>query len=204
MSQFNPGGPIAGQTNQQIENEISLAQRQALTRIHPGKSGQITSFASFDDGYFQHGNGPAFLTLGPGVTNPFGNNNRFTDENGLQVYTNNYVIDWLRGYGWTKELQPTATWAVAVAQYGVFSRLGHTDFFLPNVVELLNLMNWFSAALNFAPFNLNPGASAQVWASTTNFSSTTTAIRVGYQSIPQPTTTPKVGSQPYLLCRILT
>ena len=65
---------------------------QSCNSLKPTKTGQVISYAPNDDGAIQFGRDTDFFTLS--WTNPFGNNDRFTDINGLQVYGNDIIIDW--------------------------------------------------------------------------------------------------------------
>ncbi len=58
----------------------------------PLDSGVVTSYQTGDTGYKEALRAGDFFTLTQ--LNPFGNYNRFTDENGLQVYPNNVFFDW--------------------------------------------------------------------------------------------------------------
>jgi hypothetical protein len=167
--------------------------------ILPLNTGQLTSFATGDDANLKRGRLTDFFTLV--INNIFGNKNRFTDELGLQVYANHATQ-----LGWFTTLQAPLNWANAIASANAFSLVigagTLSGFAIPNVNELLEIMNWGQICLNYNPFNINPGTSAQMWTSTTNFGSISAAIRVSYQNIPGPTSSPKTGLQPFLMCRI--
>jgi len=188
-------------SNQFLQDNLTIAQRESLNEIYSLQTGQTTSYATGDDGDLKHGRLTDFFTLK--TNNIFGNTHRFTDENGAQTYSSNYVIDHATGLGWCTSLQSTSNWATAIASVLSLVVGGNTftDFKLPNINELLSIMVWSQICLNYAPFNINPGASAQMWTSTTNYGGITAAIRVSYQTIPGPTSAPKSGSQPFLQCR---
>jgi len=113
------------------------------------KTGQTTSYATGDDGDIEAGRSTSFLVLPS--NNPFGNTNRFTSTTGTQTYTNRIYIDW--------------------STYN-----GTTGWRLPNINELMNVLNWgLSANLNYAPFSV---ASLSHWTSTTNNNDTASALLV--------------------------
>lgn len=94
--------------------------------------------------------------------NAFGDLNRFTDENGLQVYGNNYVIDHLTGLGIT--LTPVTAlfnFNDSVIASTNFTLLGYSDFRLPSRNELTSIMMFHTAGdrdlIQYAPFNFVSG-----------------------------------------------
>jgi hypothetical protein len=145
------------------------------------KTGQTTSYRTGDDGDLEAGRATDFTTLAS--NNPFGNTNRFTDELGGQTYTNRIRIDWstyngstVLGYyqlatpllyTWNEAID----WALALS-VGTFT----TGWRLPNINEVMGLMNWsLSANLNYTPFSI---ASLSHWSSTTNNNDTASALIV--------------------------
>lgn len=108
------------------------------------KSGQTISYATGDDGDLQSGRGVDFTTLS--VDNPHGTRDRFTDELGTQVYTNNIMIDWTTYDGVTalgihKTPSPSDTWANNVAYCLGLVVAGFGDWHMPNIQEAWNLAN---------------------------------------------------------------
>lgn len=149
-------------------------QRNSIDSIYPKQTGASNSVTMYDDAYFKRGRLFDFFTLVE--NNRFGNKNRFTDENGLQVYANNYIIDHSNGYGWCRLLQPAATWYNACAAAGTFSLIvgSHTynDFFLPNHMEIQEIAHINGSgdgdALNFGPFLVNlVNNGSSIWTSGT-------------------------------------
>lgn len=132
------------------------------------KTGQTTSYRTGDDGDLQAGRDVSFFTLN--YTNPFGNTNRFTDELGGSVYTNNIVIDWSTYDGSTvlgyyRTLGVAVTWNNAVdnalaLSVGTFT----TGWRQANSNEANNIVNRSlgAATMNYAPIN-NPN---NIWTST--------------------------------------
>jgi hypothetical protein len=209
MGNWNPGGPLANKTPQQINDALTETQKNSLNGIYPQKTGQTTSYANGDDGFFQYGRPtPGFLTLA--VNNPFGNTNRFTNDlggsatNGSDGSTANYIIDWVTGYGWCITEQASATWATAIGQYLTFTLGTYANFFVPDVNELCSIMNHGVASgsyLNYAPFN-NTNISHVWWSSTTYWATTTTALAIrGGSATSFILPNAKTGTNFYYLCR---
>jgi len=103
---------------------ISFAEMVSLP-----KTGQITSYATGDDGNLQVG------TTWPEP--------RFTDN------SNGTITDNLTGMMWTKNADPVGSevsWQNALnyvtgMNSGTYSNYGHTDWRLPNIIELLSLID---------------------------------------------------------------
>jgi len=140
-----------------LNSEISQAERQTLQRVASIKTGQTTSFATGDDGDREDGRGVDFFTLD--CNNSFGNTNRFTDINGLQVYGDDYVIDHVTGLGWYR-LRPfigTKNWTESMTAVEANTTLGFLDWFMPNINQLLSLINTdadTAGGLNYSPINM--------------------------------------------------
>jgi hypothetical protein len=145
------------------------------------KTGQTTSYRTGDDGDLEAGRDTDFTTLAS--NNPFGNTNRFTDELGGFTYTNRIVIDWstyngLTVLGYYQLLSPLLyTWSQAIDwAYLLTVSTFTTGWRLPNINEVMGLMNWsLSANLNYTPFSI---ASLSHWSSTTNNNDTASALIV--------------------------
>jgi hypothetical protein len=145
------------------------------------KTGQTTSYRTGDDGDLEAGRATDFTTLES--NNPFGNTNRFTDELGGTTYTNRIRIDWSTYNGTTvlgyyQLASPLLqTWAQAI-DWGLALSIGTftSGWKLPNINELMNLMNWsLSANLNYSPFSI---ATLSHWSSTTNNNDTASSVIV--------------------------
>lgn len=145
------------------------------------KTGQTTSYRTGDDGDIEAGRATSFTVLAE--NNPFGNTNRFTDELGGQTYTNRIRIDWSTYDGSTvlgyyQLASPLLqTWAQAIDwAYLLTVSTFTTGWRLPNINEVMGLMNWsLSANLNYTPFSI---ASLSHWSSTTNANDTASALIV--------------------------
>jgi len=189
---------------QDLDNQLTVTQRNTLSEIFPTQTGQTTSYNSGDDGALKNGRLTDFFTLKE--NNSFGNKNRFTDEFGLQVFASNYVIDHATGYGWCSTLQTGESWTATLAAASSFSLVTGVgtlnNFFVPNCNEALAIARYDTVCLNYAPFNLNPGTANQIWTSTTNYSLTTAALRMSFQTFPALSSQAKTASVPALFCRI--
>lgn len=145
------------------------------------KTGQTTSYRTGDDGDLEAGRADSFSVLS--ANNPFGNTNRFTDELGGTTYTNRIRIDWstyngTNVLGYYQLASPLLqTWAQAI-DWGLALSIGTftSGWKLPNINELMNLMNWsLSANLNYSPFSI---ATLSHFTSTTNNNDTLSALIV--------------------------
>lgn len=123
------------------------------------KTGQVTSYATGDDGGTQRGRSSNFLTLGS--NNPFGNTNRFTNKTGGQTYGTKVAIDWstydgstVLAYYWGDTT--TRAWTNQLTQHTASTFDSLTGWNLVNFQEMNNLLNsnlWLNYMLNYAPFN---------------------------------------------------
>jgi hypothetical protein len=143
------------------------------------KTGQTTSYRTGDDGDIEAGRATSFTVLAS--NNPWGNTNRFTDELGGSTYTNRIRIDWSTYNGSTvlgyyQLASPLSyTWNQAIDWALALSISTFTSGWrLPNVNELLSIMNWGIAQnLNYAPFSF---LSLSHFSSTTSLRSTAAAF----------------------------
>lgn len=147
--------------------------------LKPTKTGQTTSYATGDDGWFQFGRDTDFFTLS--WTNPFGNTNRFTDTSGSQTYANGIGIDWttydedageVTGYLFSDDCDSPAsknwtTWFSGAPYQDKNSDF--SGFNIVNVNQLHSLLNHGNEyALDYPPFNhqTTTSGSTDVWSST--------------------------------------
>lgn len=134
----------------------------------PTKPAQTTSYSSYDEGWqlangvFDNYNNTTatgvqtqtqdidFATDSTGNTllynNPFGNTDRWTDENGLQVYGNDIAIDNLTGFRWRRNIadatysMTSKTWATLLSDCNNYTDpLGNSDYFMPTLFEIMTL-----------------------------------------------------------------
>jgi hypothetical protein len=157
-----------------IEIKSTAASRSTAKLM---KTGQITSYRTGDDGDIEPGRNITFTVLAE--NNPFGNDKRFTDTLGTQIYADNIVIDW-GTYDGTKVLgyyrvisAVDVTWNVAIDSALALSVGSFTSGWrLVNRKEIDNIYNYeLSQCINYAPFNIIN----TIWCSTTYTASTTLA-----------------------------
>ena len=81
--------------------------------------------------------------------NPFGNKDRFTDENGAQIYGNNVWIDNLTGLRFsTIPIATNESWANALITTGAFTDpLGNSDYYIMPCSVYLSLCNFSPTSL---------------------------------------------------------
>jgi len=151
-------------------------------------SGLQTSYRTGDDKSVNAGreNGSFFTLID---ANPFGNNDRFTDTLGTQVYANDIILDWAhRDYenelvlSYYRVERVATDWNDAIDSALALSVTGFTSgWYLPNIEELNNLIQMSTDPtvnlypLTFAPFNLS--ANTNFWTSTTRPVSTSQALK---------------------------
>ena len=136
------------------------------------RTGQVTSFATGDDGYFQAGN--------PRKT-------RFVDNG------NGTITDRATGLTWVKEPgacggnfgsagSPSAmTWANAVAECLALTYAGYSDWRLPNALELLSLADPETATIPRINTTFFPSTQvANYWTGTSYHNAPTYANIVAY------------------------
>lgn len=157
-----------------------------IAYCRPQLTGQTTIYNNFDDGW-QRANGtydytpPSnpihtaalvdFFTLKN--NNFFGNTNRFTDINGLQIYANNYVIDNYTGLGWYRlEFGVNTLWATNLVDANASNIGMFSGWRMASAQEIYTLHKLFNAVgvapLNFAPFNLTGNPIGILQTSTTH------------------------------------
>jgi len=152
--------------------------------LKPTKSGQVISYAPNDDGAIQFGRDTDFFTLS--WTNPFGNNDRFTDINGLQVYGNDIIIDWttydslsgsVSAFYMTIHTLSSREW-VDWMTGSPYTLIGFNDWNVFNMKQASFLLNWGDKThLAYAPFNYLLASSGRIlWTATTSAFATTSAI----------------------------
>jgi len=153
-----PSKGLADYTNQELENGLSEAQRNALTRVSLFKAGTpVVTYYPNDAGANNPGRGADFFTLA--VNNPNGNTNRF------EVLGTDVVIDWAYRKYWTRYIQnPTRIpWEQHNDDSAVLTLEGLSTWRLPLIKEYLTIMNTFDGdPLDYSPFNIvngtTPGA----------------------------------------------
>jgi hypothetical protein len=143
------------------------------------QTGQTTSYRTGDD--ISRGRLTDFFTLEE--NNPFGNTDRFTDLNGLQVYSNSIIIDWstlgnndsvLLYY--IGDALTYRNWATAIDLHLSSTIGGLTGWNLWNVKEVVNVCNIANKPyrMNYAPFNF--GASQRYFHTSSDYDGTNVFI----------------------------
>lgn len=136
------------------------------------------------------------------ANNSFGNNNRFTDELGTQIFASGYVIDHLTGLGWKIAIHGVGiNWVNSISGAASLTFATFSDWRVPNYQEQDSLFIYnTSNTMNYSPFNIN--VSERLWSSTTQPQSTANAIALftlqGTSSAGQSKTS---TAQSYMVCR---
>ena len=126
-------------------------------RIHLPRTGQTTSYADGDDGYFQAGN--------PRAT-------RFVDNGNGTISDRHTGLTWVKDPAdcgeafYTGGALVTMTWAAAVANCLALEYAGYTDWRLPNVGELGSLFAIQAVSPHMDPLFAAMGGSVDYWSST--------------------------------------
>ncbi len=151
------------------------------------KTGQVTSYAANDDGALQEGRDTDLYTLS--WLNPAGNNNRFTDDAGGQIYTNMVYIDWttydqandrVMGVCFASQQglgsNDWATW-MAGQPYTI---AGYNDWYICNIRQAMHLMDFSDTEYyNYSPLNYRvTSGTTVIWSSTTRDGLSTLAWNV--------------------------
>lgn len=148
-----PAKELADYTNQELEDGLSLAQRNSLTRLELPKPGESPVVYDTNDlGDNNDGAPSTFLTLD--VNNSNGNTNRF------EVLGSDVVIDWKLRLYWTKNIQSPArvTWAQHNINSAALTLEGLTGWRLPSVTEYSTILDAYAGdPLNYLPFNIANG-----------------------------------------------
>ena len=149
----------------------------------PIKTGQLTSYATGDDGETRRGRLVDFFTLSG--NNAFGNTNRFTDLSGGQVYALNGVFldhatdDGTGILAWTSSPSVNSTWLTALGVIAAQATDGRTGWQMPNRSEMEMLINEdVDRNLNWSPLNVVAAivsSSVFFWTSTTPLNNTARA-----------------------------
>ena len=192
---------ISALATQDLNDDLTPTQINTIQRQQPTRTGQVVSFRTGDDGDLEMGIGTSFSALSD--NNIFGTNKRFTDELGTEVYTNKLVLDHLTGLMWYANPTISSNWNTAIDGAEASTQGGFSDWFLPNINQLITICNFSIAtnsSLNYSPFNIIvTGTTDRIWTSTTVANSTTNAFGLftngGFSNIG------KTTAQSYIICR---
>ena len=186
---------------QDLNDDLTPTQINRIQRQQPTRTNQVTSFRTGDDGDLEMGIGASFFALSD--LNIFGTNKRFTDELGTEIYTNKFVLDHLTGLMWYINVTITTQWNGAIDAAEASTQGGFTDWFIPNINQLITICNFSIATnslLNYSPFNIPiNSASDRIWTSTTFANATANAYTL--QTNATFAGTGKSTSQSYIICR---
>lgn len=177
----NAGTPVDELTCVQLndpEEGLSLSQRQTILAVSALHTGQTVSYASEDDGATQLGRGVDFFTTR--CVNPVtGTTDRFMDQLGLQLYADNIIVDWATGMMiYRIPFGTVANWAAAISGAAGQTTGGYTDWRVPNIRELTDLVYFGqNDAMNYVPLSIPASPYANLWSSTTGPNNTTEAFR---------------------------
>jgi len=117
------------------------------------KTGQLTSYVDYDDGYYQKG-----LPL---------SGDRFTDNSDGTITDNATGLQWAKdGNGAGCNNGGTLAWAAAITFCEGLDFAGHTDWRLPNVKELQSIADYGRVSPAIDPLFTNT-RSGYYWSSTT-------------------------------------
>jgi hypothetical protein len=166
-----------------LQDDLTYTRETPATASIPTanlmQTGQTTSYRTGDNP--SRGRLTNFFTLSE--KNPFGNNNRFTDMNGLQVYANNVIIDWSTlGSNDTVLLYYKGdsltyrNWNTSIDLYLSSTIAGLTSWYLWNVNEVVNVSNlaYKPYKMNYPPFNF--GASQRYFHTASDYDGTNVFI----------------------------
>lgn len=186
---------------QDLNDQLKPKQISQIQRQEPLRTGQNTIYRTGDDGNLQMGIGATFFLLAD--NNIWGNNFRFTDETGGFAFVNNFVLDHLSGLMWYRVPTTATQWNGAIDAAFASTLGGFTDWFLPNMNQLISICNFSistNALLNYAPFNIAVTTSTdRIWTSTTTPNASANAYTL--QSNSTFAGTGKSTSQSYIICR---
>jgi len=186
-------------TCQELNDSLTQAQRDEIQQISPMKTGQTVSFDPFDDGATELGRGVDFFTLD--CNNSFGNTNRFTDINGLQVYGNDYLIDHLSKLGWKRTLQGAGNFALQLSNADALTFAGFNDWRVGNVKEYMTICNYAIRNLfNWVPMNIPGVGNQRLWTSNTRGTASTLGITYRTDNI-QMEQAAKIANNRAIVCR---
>jgi hypothetical protein len=139
------------------------------------KTGQTTSYRTGDDGDLEVGRATDFFTLPS--NNPFGNNRRFTGTTGgyqtggvnynkdgvtttaALAFPNDIVLDWstfngTNVLGYRRTLLANANWNSQIDSCLALNVGGYTGWFLVNIRQAQNIVNYELNTTNYNPFNI--------------------------------------------------
>ena len=109
--------------------------------------------------------------------NSFGNKDRYTDINGLQVYGDDYIIDHLGGYGIYLITTGTSNLSDALNNTNSSTILGYTDWRVPTLKEFTSIQSMEALNSRVAPRNF---AANYYWVCTYRYDGFASTYGLGY------------------------
>jgi hypothetical protein len=168
---------IANGTCQQLNDNLTGAQRQVIQQVYVGKSGQTTSYVANDDGALQSGRGVDFFTLN--CNNPSGNTNRF------EKLVPNFITNWRDKTMIYKIQQGNQTWAnmfLAIAVQNAIPLGGYNNWRAFNCVDAIAYACFGGTVgggyYNYPPFLATVVSPYLAWTSNTAIGSITAALAI--------------------------
>lgn len=132
------------------------------------QTGQLTSYADYDDGYFKKG---------------------WKNDSARFTVNGSMVFDKATGLMWAKDLTigGRKTWANALTYAEGLSLGGYTDWRLPNIKELVSIMDFSIPDIGSGPYSFyvvfTQREAEEYWSSTTNPLAPTLAYEVNGPSV---------------------
>lgn len=191
-------GAIIGATCQELNDDLTQAQRQLIQKVKALVSGQTTKYADGDDGDTKNGRLVDFFTLD--CNNDFGNTNRHTNDVGGQTKdgsggeTIDIIQDNATPYAWFVNVPgANLTWATAFVTAAASNAGGFSDWRMPNLPEFRTLQNLEvgNGGINYSPVNISR---TLIWTSTTATANTTRAYSYDRNSNMFPLRTKTTGT----------
>ncbi len=191
-------GAIIGATCQELNDDLTQAQRQLLQKVEEIVSGQTTKYADDDDGDTRKGRLVDFFTLD--CNNDFDNTNRHTNDVGGQTKdgsggeTIDYILDGATPYAWFVNVPgANLSWATALTTAAASTAGGFSDWRMPNLPEFRTLQNLEvgNGGINYSPVNISKSL---IWTSTTATANTSQAYAYDRNSNMFPLRTKTLGA----------
>ena len=164
---------IASATCEELNANLSQAQRNVVQCVNPPKDGQTTSIYTGDAGDERAGRLVDFFTLD--CNSPQGTTDRFY----IDPLNTGVLYDYGTGLMWSVAPLAAANLqnqfnAIAASTLG-----GFTDWRMPNVNEVFSVVNWeMGNPFNYAPWNFNTASGSTTFYWLSNFRPGATSSRL--------------------------
>ncbi len=207
----NPASPIT--LYEGSYSCIEAEPKAGIAYSRPMLTNQKVSYSVGDDGWhFINGtynytpptNPLSIASLSDSLTlvdnNAFGNKDRFTDINGLQVYSDNYFIDHWSGLGYTNLVHDSKNWEDGITFANNSTLNGFNDWRITNINELDNLFLKYGALpLDYTPINTYKFL-GNLHTSTTRFANTAQDFYIATSNATR-SVAPKTGIYKFVIVR---